>query len=159
MEHHGNSKGTGVQTIDTSNTDSNTVRSPNVSDQASHEFWLLCSPCPRTPPRQTESWRIGDGDFSLSTLQIPGLSESHEVLLPIDLVISRSSSESRISPLTASAVTRATTALHEGPPFIVVRLVRELISVLVHAARFLAPARPISCSIRKRLTAFGRAPT
>ena len=42
-----------------------------------------------------------------------------------DLVMSRASSESRISPLTASAVTRATTSLHTGPPFIVVRLVRE----------------------------------
>ena len=59
------------------------------------------------------------------------------------LVKSRASSESRISPLTASAVTRATTSLHTSPPFIVVRLVRELMSVRVHAASFLSPARPI----------------
>ena len=76
-----------------------------------------------------------------------------------DLVISRDSSESRISPLTASAVTRANTPLHEGPPFIIVRLVRELMSVRVHAARFLPPARPTSFSVRGRLTPFGRAPT
>ena len=57
-----------------------------------------------------------------------------------DLVTSLASSESRISPLTASAVTRATTSLHKGPPFIVVRLVRELMSVRVHAAKFLSPA-------------------
>ena len=50
--------------------------------------------------------------------------------------MSRASSESRITPLTASAVTRATTSLHTGPPFIVVRLVRELMSVRLHAASF-----------------------
>ena len=55
-----------------------------------------------------------------------------------DLVVSRASSESRISPLTASAVTRAITPLHTGPPFIVVRLVREPMSVRVHAASFVA---------------------
>ena len=73
--------------------------------------------------------------------------------------MSRASPESRISPLTASAVTRATTSLHKGPPFIVVRLVRELMSVRVHAARFLPLARPRSCSSRGRLTPFVRAPT
>ena len=52
MEHHGNSKGTGIQTIDTSNADSNMVRSPNVSAQLSQE---LCFPYPRTSPRRTES--------------------------------------------------------------------------------------------------------
>ena len=46
--------------------------------------------------------------------------------------MSRASSEWRISPLKASAVTRATTSLHKSPPFIVVRLVREPISVRVH---------------------------
>ena len=72
--------------------------------------------------------------------------------------MSQANSESRISPLTASAVTRATTSLHTGPPFIVVRLVRELMSVRVHAVSFLSPAKPIYLSIRGRLTPFGRAP-
>ena len=76
-----------------------------------------------------------------------------------DLVMSKASSESRISPLTASAVTRAITSLHTGPPYIVVRLVRELMSVRVHAASVLSPAKPISCSILGRLTPFSRAPT
>ena len=100
--------------------------------------------------------------ISPSTLQRLGSSECLEALLPMecrDLVMSRASSESRIFPLTASAVTRATTSLHKSPPFIVVRLVRELTSVRVHAARFLPPTRPISCSIRGRLTPFGLAPT
>ena len=70
--------------------------------------------------------------------------------------VSSQRSESGISPLTASAVTRAITSLHTGPPFIVVPLVRELMSARVHAARFLSPARP---NIRERLTPFGRAPT
>ena len=48
MEHHGNSKGTGTQTIGTSHSDSNTFRSPNVSDPKSREFQLLYSPYPRT---------------------------------------------------------------------------------------------------------------
>ena len=44
MEHHGNSKETRTHTIGTSHLDSNTVRSPNVSDP---EFQLLYSPYPR----------------------------------------------------------------------------------------------------------------
>ena len=63
--------------------------------------------------------------------------------------MSRASSASRISPLTASAVTRATTSLHTGPPFIVVRLVRELMSVRDHAARFLSPERHIDLILDK----------
>ena len=55
-----------------------------------------------------------------------------------DLVKSRDSWELRISPLTASAVTRATTSPHTSPPFIVVRLVRDLMSVRVYAAIFCA---------------------
>ena len=51
-----------------------------------------------------------------------------------DLVMSLANSESKISPLTASAVTRATTSFHTSPPFTVVRLVREVMSVRVHAA-------------------------
>ena len=47
MEHHGNSKGTGIQTTAISNTDSNTVRSPNISGQESREFQSLCIPHPR----------------------------------------------------------------------------------------------------------------
>ena len=139
-EHHGNNKGTGIQTIGTTSSDSNTVRSPNVSDLKSREFQLLYSPYPRTPPRRTESWIIGDGDSTF------------EVLLGVcsrDLGMSRASSESRISPLTASAVTRATTSLHKGPPFTFVRLVREVMSVRVHAARFLPPARPILQYLRE----------
>ena len=58
-----------------------------------------------------------------------------------DLVVSRASSTSRISTLTASAMTGATTSLHASPPFIVVRLVRELMSVRVHVARFLPPRK------------------
>ena len=50
MEHHGNSKETGIQPIDTSNTDSNTVRSPNVSAQESREFQSLSIPHPRENP-------------------------------------------------------------------------------------------------------------
>ena len=49
--------------------------------------------------------------------------------------MSRASSESRISPLTASAVTRAPTSLHTSPPFTVVRLVRQLMSARVRAAK------------------------
>ena len=64
MEHHGNNKGTGTQTIGTSHSDSNKVHSPNVSDPKSREFQLLYSPYPRTLPRRAESWRIGDGDFT-----------------------------------------------------------------------------------------------
>ena len=30
----------------------------------SREFQSLCIPYPRTPPRRTESWRIGDGDLT-----------------------------------------------------------------------------------------------
>ena len=41
MEHHGNSKGTRTQTIGTTQSDSATVRSPNVSDPKSREFQLL----------------------------------------------------------------------------------------------------------------------
>ena len=74
--------------------------------------------------------------FSPSTHQRLRLSEYLEALLPMECVpeisiCPRASSESRISPLTASVVTRATTSLHTGPPFIVVRLVRELMSVRV----------------------------
>ena len=42
--------------------------------------------------------------------------------------MSRARSESGISPLTASAVTRATTSLHTSPPFIVARLVAQVCS-------------------------------
>ena len=133
-----------------------------VSKCCSHEFWLLYSPYPRTHPRRTESWRIGDGDFTFDAWNTRIVCMSRgppsNGVCSRDLVMSRASSESRISPLTASAVTRATTSLHKDPPFIVVRLVRELMSVRVHAARFLPPARPISCSIRGRLTPFGQAP-
>ena len=97
--------------------------------------------------------------ISPSTPQRLRWSEYLESLLPVECVMSRASSESRISPLTASAVARATTSLHTSPPFIVVRLVRELMSVRIHAASFVSPARPISCSFQGRLTAFGRAPT
>ena len=87
--------------------------------------------------------------ISPSTLQRPGLSECLEVLLPRERVPETSlclvPALNRVPPLTASAVTRATTSLHRGPPFTVVRLVRELMSVRVHAVRFLPPARPISC--------------
>ena len=48
MEHHGNSKGTGSRKMGTSRSDSNTVRSPNVSDPKSRKFHLFYSPYPRT---------------------------------------------------------------------------------------------------------------
>ena len=102
------------------------------------------------PPRRTESWRIGDGDFSFDASKIEtSRGPPSNGVCSRSLVKSRASSESRISPLTASAVTRATTSLQS----------RELMFVRVHAASFLLPARPISCSIRARLTPFGRAPT
>ena len=86
-----------------------------------------------------QSWRIGEE---------LGWSECLEVLLPMecsrDFLMSPASSGSKISPLTASEVTRATTLRHTSPPFIVVRLVRELMSVRVHAARFLPSAILIS---------------
>ena len=101
--------------------------------------------------QRTESWRIGDGDltFDVSKIKIDSISRGppSNGVCSRDLVMSRASSKSSISPLTASAVTRATTSLQTGPPFIVVRLVRELMSVRVHAASFLSPARRISCSI------------
>ena len=102
--------------------------------------------------------------ISPSTPQRLRLSECLEALLPMECVpeislclepaLNRGS-----SPLAASAVTQASTSLHTGPPFTVTRLVRELMSVRVHAARFLSPASPISCSIRGTLTPFSRAPT
>ena len=61
---HGHCKVTGIQTIGTLNSDSNTVRSPNVSDQKSRDFQPLCCPYPRTLPNRTESWRVCDGDFT-----------------------------------------------------------------------------------------------
>ena len=76
-----------------------------------------------------------------------------------DFVTSLACSESRSAPLPAPAVLRASTSLHKGPPFTVVRLVREFMSVRVHAARFPPLAKPIPCSIRGRLTPLGRAPT
>ena len=80
MEHQGKSKRTGIQTIGTSNSDPNTVRSPNVSDQKSWEFQPLCCPYPRTPPRPTESWRVGEGDFTFDA------SKTRIVLLPMECV-------------------------------------------------------------------------
>ena len=66
-----------------------------------------------------------------------------------DLLISRASSESRISPLTAFTVTKATTSLQTSPPFIVVRLVRVLMYVRVHAAKFFQKKNEMSQNCTK----------
>ena len=55
-EHHGNSKGIKIQSIGTSNSDSNTVRSLNVSDQKSREFQPLC--CPHIHASDDKFWNL-----------------------------------------------------------------------------------------------------
>ena len=141
MEHHGNSKVTGTQEQLAHHIQIPTRSVHRMFRIRSHGSFSCCTPNPRTRPRRAESWRIGYGDFDTSNTRIFGMSRGppSNGVCSRDLVMSRASSEPRIFPLTASAVTRATTSLHTSPPFTVVRLVRDLMSVRVHAARFLPP--------------------